>query len=814
MPTDFAFRLSTYLTLFLSCATLGYAEWDLLPEAAVFAFIVAGLLGVAFHQEGKLELSLKSANGLGIVIGIVAIVWLVFQIVRPSGGLIYSLPWPASMLPYIGPLVMILMPAKLFRPKHIGDWWTMHGVGLAAVALGCAMADDLAFGLFAAAYLIAGAWSLSLFFLRRAAGTIQSIPGRESHELQAVVVTGENSTAPQSRLGRAFATRPLWALAVASGIGAILFFATPRIEGPTWNLARTREVGYGGDETAPDLNRSGTLKGTNREVAFEAVVRNADGSPKDDLPGNQRWRGREFLDYQNGKWAPNTLIRVLYARGVRSGNRTNDESSELPRAVTGEWTIDYRWISRKRDAVVADPLMWTPGEPSPVVSYGVRGIFPWGQMPSGSFYPFSREPFDQYRQIVLPPSEPDVGPVFELMNWNPLGPDGTIPAGSDPFSGHEILTIAKLPSLKEYARNLLERLVKEEKIAKEVLTRLDPASRTVARVDHEIVSRAISTYLSDSGEYEYSLKTPAVERGLDPIEDFLTKSKVGSCERFATALVQLLRSLGIPCKMIVGFKGAEYQEGGKYLVRQEMTHAWVEVLVQRPTPTDYVSYEPPTVRVGGIRVFTREDGANGTAPLPLSASRDEPKPKPQPRPPFLYAWRSLDPTPGGDDATSNVPGFAGSVQSLWASFGEWFHTLIVKYDPEARKKVADATWAWTVRWWPVVMGSAVASLLALVFYRVAVRASAKRKASVGPVTSLPDWYVRFTSLAANRSVMRTPTETPLEHAARFAATLPREFESWTTHVAELIAAERYGGRPTAAAALAEVEAGLTKLAPK
>src|SRR5215218_7699130 len=143
MPTDFAFRLSTYLTLFLSCAALGYAEWDLLPEAAVFTFVVAGLLGVAFYQEGRLEMSLSAANRLGMVIGIIAVVWIAFQIVRPSGGLIYSLPWPASMLPYIGPLVMILMPAKMFRPKHIGDWWTMHGVGLAAVALGCALADDL-----------------------------------------------------------------------------------------------------------------------------------------------------------------------------------------------------------------------------------------------------------------------------------------------------------------------------------------------------------------------------------------------------------------------------------------------------------------------------------------------------------------------------------------------------------------------------------------------------------------------------------------------------------------------------------------------
>jgi protein-glutamine gamma-glutamyltransferase len=36
MPTDFAFRLSTYLSLGLACLRLGYPEWDLLPEVAGF----------------------------------------------------------------------------------------------------------------------------------------------------------------------------------------------------------------------------------------------------------------------------------------------------------------------------------------------------------------------------------------------------------------------------------------------------------------------------------------------------------------------------------------------------------------------------------------------------------------------------------------------------------------------------------------------------------------------------------------------------------------------------------------------------------
>ena len=128
MPSDFAFRLCTYLTLALSCICLGYSEWDLLPEVTGFTATVIVLLMVSFVFEGRWVLNLRQANRMGFAIGVLALLWVGFQFVRPSGGLIYVLPWPASLLPYLGPLLMVLMPAKLFRPKHAGDWLAMHGI--------------------------------------------------------------------------------------------------------------------------------------------------------------------------------------------------------------------------------------------------------------------------------------------------------------------------------------------------------------------------------------------------------------------------------------------------------------------------------------------------------------------------------------------------------------------------------------------------------------------------------------------------------------------------------------------------------------
>jgi transglutaminase-like putative cysteine protease len=812
MPTDFAFRLSTYLTLFLSCAALGYAEWDLLPEAAVFAFLVAGLLGVAFYQEGRLEMSLSAANRLGMVIGIIAVVWIAFQIVRPSGGLIYTLPWPASMLPYIGPLVMILMPAKLFRPKHIGDWWTMHGVGLAAVALGCALADDLTFGILAACYLIAGAWSLSLFFLRRAAGAMPEIPGRPNPEPRAMVVTGEVSTAPKTRLGRAFAARPVWALAAAAVIGTAFFLATPRIDGPQWSLSRSREVGYGGEDSAPDLTRSGTLNAQNREVAFEVIVRNDDGTFKEDVSEFQRWRGRAYLEYAGGKWIANSPIRVAFARGARPYSVAEGLAGspiEPEPLRPGDITFDFTWLTKKKDAILADPVFWSAEMPPPVLSRGPDGWIPWAQVPDGSFFPYSRDAFGRYRQVNRPTREPNLGPLFELMNWNARGPNGQIPANADPYVGYETLMTTRLVSIRDFARDLLNRLIQEGKIPEQVIRRMDPANRTVAAEDHEHVARAFSDFIAGSGEYQYDLKSPPHDRNLDPIEDFLLKSKVGSCERFATGLVLLLRGVGIPCKMIVGFKGCEYEGDGKYIVRQEHAHAWVEVLVRRPTPPGYVAREPSIPRSGLLGTFDPR-------PIPRAPEVTRPTPTgptgPQPPPPFLYAWLSLDPTPGDDGTDVSNTGFAGSVSSAWQSIGDWFSSLIVRYNPEMRSRVVTASGAWFGRWWMLVASILITIALGIVAIKWLRERALLRKSIVIPVSSAPEWYEQFCAAAGRAGVTRLPHETPAEHAQRYAAALPHDLKPWPREVADLLAAVRYGGRATDPVRLSVVQAGLARVA--
>src|SRR5204862_4047422 len=107
------------------------------------------------------------ANVVGGLIAWIAGIWASYLSPRPSTGLMRSIPWPTSMLPFLGPFLMILLPAKLFRPKQIADYWGVHFIGLVCVALACTLADDALFAAFLAAYVVCLTWSLALFLQHR-----------------------------------------------------------------------------------------------------------------------------------------------------------------------------------------------------------------------------------------------------------------------------------------------------------------------------------------------------------------------------------------------------------------------------------------------------------------------------------------------------------------------------------------------------------------------------------------------------------------------------------------------------------------------
>jgi hypothetical protein len=758
MKIGVPFHRSIYVTLGLACACLGYAELSFLPEMSAFAAVVGVLLIVAYYLEGRWALSIRAANILGGVIAVGAVAWVAYQFFRPWGGtLLDQLPWPTSLLPYLGPLLMILVPAKLFRPKHNGDFWALQGAGLIAVALGCALAGDILFGVLLLAYLVSVMWSLTLFYYYREslrAGTCQ-------YSLR-------ESTAPP----RVLKLAGRWAVMVGL-LALVLFLGTPRSGEARWELTLNSarlQTGYDDKNPGIDLNRNGSLR-ANRDMVLEVTAfSDLDGTVrKTDLDPGQRWRGQVFNYYDHGRWE--VRRRALDRESTFVGPPRPPASQITPVDVartpppplqSGEYLLEIRPNPRNPNVIaLAEPVTSIPGDgsnyPAVISRFDENQLLAWIRTGENDWRPQALGPAgakNVYIQRVSPRRERLVSP--------PVTVD---------FGMREHLRTQEFPRLREWTRALIERLVDEERLPRDVLDDPDPTDKSrISSVHYEEVARALEAYLSLSGEYRYSLDLQRNDSKLDPVEDFLFNIRRGHCNRFTTALALMLRTQGVPTRVVLGFRGLETDGDGIYTVRQYQAHSWVEALIQRDD----------------------DDG--------------------QPS----WHWRTLDPTPAGDD--SEVGG------SQWGTWWELarnemasiFKNFVVEYDADQQDRAYTALGS--LRWetirdtahdtllgpdgdegWRTVM--AVAAIGGLVF--AARRAFRRSRSPINAPDPDTAFYRQLMGLIA-RHLGAKPRQG--QTAAEFAevardrlATTPetRDLGSLPVEATILYYRVRFGGRPLA-----------------
>ncbi|MCZ6614709.1 MAG: transglutaminase domain-containing protein [Chloroflexi bacterium] len=119
--------------------------------------------------------------------------------------------------------------------------------------------------------------------------------------------------------------------------------------------------------------------------------------------------------------------------------------------------------------------------------------------------------------------------------------------------------------------------------------------------------------------YSTDIVGPPVDR--DGVDWFLNDQGVGYCQYYASAMITMLRSLGIPARLVVGFTPGDWDsQRGIWVVRAKHYHAWPEVyfpdygwVEYEPTPAgvqpnlEELGFEQPLTSTGGAFATDDED---------------------------------------------------------------------------------------------------------------------------------------------------------------------------------------------------------------
>jgi hypothetical protein len=354
-----------------------------------------------------------------------------------------------------------------------------------------------------------------------------------------------------------------------------LFLLLPRFEGAEWEplarfaarrpAERTAVTGFS-DEI--DLNRTGRLS-LDDSLAFRVVVVDT-GTPRSSLPGDQRWRGIVLDRYEErqGIWRSEL--------SWPAGAPLTRTFGELPAPAAGEMLLQFEVTRRSGGLVLADPVRLSvrPGD------LPIRRV---DQRPD-SGRRRGRPPalFFEAGGTAMPLSYLTDSEYLYNQLYDHDGDRGRYPAVRLPENYLHKLINCRVPDARPWTIALLRRLAVHPPVLPELRDALEGSANPGWCLPPglwEPAARRLTFHLARSGEYNYSLTQRREVRELDPTMDFLINVREGACERYATGLALMLRSVGIPSRIVKGFRGAEYRGGGVYEVRQSQAHAWVEAVV-------------------------------------------------------------------------------------------------------------------------------------------------------------------------------------------------------------------------------------------
>jgi len=685
-------------------------------------------------------------------------------------------------------LLIYLQIILLFQRKDARIYWLLIMLSLLQVVVATLFSQGVWFGLLLAVYMLLGFSAMTLLLQYR-----QWERHRPGSEKPKIGVSGLKSRWPAAANPTGFDSLP--GGGSHAGIGSdlfrrlgrmgvhtlaltlVLFFAVPRFGQLAWRGPVVHPQSLVGFSDTVELGELGQIIESRDEVMRVRFRGYPDDAPQP-VHGEIYLRGAVMMTYERGRWLAGAATSEL---GIESLVRARPR----PQLGITRQNITIEGLNRNELFYVA-PYVALESNPSITIDCPRQRLLRADYLRSRRFeYSLGTTAIVGEKQSPLAPSSQS-----DLRHNVALA----MPPGENRGG---------LPNLAKLA----ERWVAESGL---------PEEDRIGR------ARYLEGQFAASGRFQYSLTGQARDTTIDPIEDFVTQHPRGHCEYFATALTLMLRSQGIPARMVSGYKCDEWNElGSYYQVRQLHAHAWVEAYLEpRQIPPELIhgdKYWPWSKEGGWLRLDPTPGGTVGqrdTWFTPLRRGMDW----------MNSAWSNyvveLDCTRQRDAIYQPI---ANAVKSLWQAVTEpsrWRALLnsaaVALYLDHLGR---EAKWGLLVIV-ALVLATALAGIGWLLWRlgrRLRSRWTGDGSRRVGRRRSEIDFYRRFEALLARRGLVRTHAQTQREFAAeagrRLAAmTEDGRLESLPEIVAEAYYRVRFGQTPLDSLQVQTVEQALGEIA--
>lgn len=373
-----------------------------------------------------------------------------------------------------------------------------------------------------------------VFFLLLAVSSFVALEIRRSSEGAVYPLLDRASDAARS-LHRVLGITSVLVAASAFILGGVIFFLIPRFTAGDMSALNLQPTLMTGFTDNVSLGEIGQIKQSSAVVMRIRVQ----GDPL--RAQDVHWRGMILTNFDGERWfTPDPSPIVV----------TPDESGSYQLGIVNMPPGTFYLL---RYTVLMEPVA------TDAIFLAAHPTSVWGRFgpefsparPGGRGYLiFNRT------GTVLNPFHNGINMHYDAVSEIPAVPPQTLRAASADYPPEILATYLQLPQLDPRIKELAAQVTAHD---------ANPFDKAAD----------IARYLRT--RYGYTLDLSDMNHR-DPLAYFLFVKRAGHCEYFASAMVVMLRTLGIPARYATGFLPGEYNDLAQdYIVRASDAHSWVEV---------------------------------------------------------------------------------------------------------------------------------------------------------------------------------------------------------------------------------------------